>query len=185
MKSVSILASLLASVVSAQIGNAWVENHCGFPVFLKSVSEDRSDAQNPQVIQPGQSWREDILHPSRGGISIKLSRDRGFSEITQFEYHEDTNTPRNRLWYDASNVNCDGSRCPFYDGGMYLYNLDNSCNGADYCRPAYCSPGQPACGGNNVYVKWNDDRAMRDAAAGSSLVLRLCTASPPNRLVRK
>lgn len=161
----AIAIALAANPVIAEPGKTWIHNHCDFDVHLWSVDADGSS--DPFLLKKGNKFNETIRSPSVGGVSLKLSSDDNCADpITQLEY-----TITDKLWYDISNVNCEGNDCPFSKDGLYMES------GAD-CPTRACTPGEIPCRG--AYTKFNDDWNSLACAQSSDLVLHLCKSSSPS-----
>lgn len=160
----ALLAALVAAPAFANPGKAYIHNLCDFDVHLWSVDADGSS--DPIVVKAGESYNEAIRRPSIGGVSFKLSNDDSCADpITQLEY-----TITDMLWYDISNVNCNGTECPFCEYGMYMES------GRD-CPTRSCAPGAAPCPG--AYTLYNDDWNSLACGLANDLTLYLCRDAVP------
>lgn len=149
----------LAPVVSAAIGDAIIENNCGFPVYLWSVS----NVAGPEVIIPAGSNHTEQYYsnPNGGGISIKMAANAAAATVTQFEYTLDGTS----LWYDVSNIN----GYPFEQWGLTLVPSDAT------CPSVTCDAGVAQC--KDVYNQSNDDAATHWCTSAANMVMVLCSGN--------
>jgi hypothetical protein len=161
----SITLAALAATVSA--GTATVKSLCGAPVYLYAVDAQRNPGQADKVLNYGDTYTEDYHTPSTGGVSLKLSRTPNLIDgtISQFEYTL-TGGGFPFIWYDGSNVNCQGSACPFYANGVYMSTSLGS------CPTRTCTPGQVCTGFYNLF---NDDVNSLSCDPTSSITMVLCS----------
>jgi hypothetical protein len=164
--SFAILATAASSVQA--LGNAIIYNQCSFDVYLWPTDASRSPT-TPSVISSGSSYQESYHTPSSGGVSLKLSKTTSPITITQLEYTVQPFDGTNFVWYDGSNVNCEGSECPFYTEGMYLETSDSS------CPTRICTPGEVCTG---FYTVFNDDVNSLSCDDTADTILYLCATSP-------
>jgi hypothetical protein len=163
--TVAIAALSIVAPVAA-VGNALVYNLCAFDVSLWSVSADTKELTE-NVIKPGGNYSEAYQIPSVGGVSLKISdTDSVAGPITQFEYTLD-----GLIWYDISNVNCDGEQCPFEKYGMYLH-------GGKDCPTRSCLGGEVTCKG--AYTISTDNWNTLSCDATDDISLYLCATSGPS-----
>lgn len=167
------LASLTAFAAAAStvqaLGNAYIYNQCTFGVYLWPVDADRNP-QSPLTIAPGSSYSEPYHVPSTGGVSLKLSKTTTPNPITQLEYTiagYDGTTP---VWYDGSNVNCDGTECPFQAYDLFLTTSKGSA-----CPQRNCTAGAATCPG--FYTVYNDDTNSLSCDDSADVILYLCSGS--------
>ncbi|EER23737.1 hypothetical protein D8B26_001874 [Coccidioides posadasii str. Silveira] len=151
LKTLLLAAFAATTALAGSAGNAIVENHCPFTVFLWSVG---GSIGPKHVLKQGGVYSEKIHRdPQSGGIAIKITRvDDGIfnnSPQTNFAYSL-TDT---RVFYDLSDVFGD----PFSGSKVLLDPSDPNC--ADICWPN----GIPPSGSQ-----------VRDCNAGTDLKLTLC-----------
>ncbi|EEP76381.1 predicted protein [Uncinocarpus reesii 1704] len=101
-KTFALAALTATTAVASQVGNAIVENHCPFTVYLWSVGGSTGPKQ---VLKSGGVYTERFHRdPKSGGIAIKITKvDDGIfngSPQTNFAYTL-TDT---RVFYDLSDV---------------------------------------------------------------------------------
>lgn len=158
---------------------AVIINHCPFEVFVTSVAarQDGRDIPHRHArIAPNEQFEEpyQIYPKGQGGQSIKIHKTKcldcedGQAPIMQFEYTID-----DMIWFDMSNVNCCGERCPISKHGVKL-----STNNPD-CQSAMCEPGEIVC--NGAYLHPTDDKKTRschDTTAAATV--ELCNELGPN-----
>lgn len=145
---------------------ARVENHCPFPIYLRSVQQLILEPSPVYRIDPGQAYSENYKPVNNGtGVSIKISRVLSMTgPITQFEYaFVPQQTPN--LFYDLSDIN-DGNPRQFCDFGLALYPSSLECS--PIICPADC---RRSC--SQVYNKFDDDSATRGCHE-ESLALIVC-----------
>jgi hypothetical protein len=169
MQLITSLAILATAATSVQaLGSAIIHNQCSFDVYLWPTDTTRSPT-TPLVISAGNSWNE-TYHPlASGGVSLKLSKTTSNTIITQLEYTVQPYDGTNFVWYDGSNVNCDGAECPFYSNGMYLETSDSS------CPTRICTPGEVCTG---FYTVFDDDENSLSCDDTADTILYLCATSP-------
>ncbi|KAI1870285.1 uncharacterized protein JN550_005213 [Neoarthrinium moseri] len=137
--------------VAAAPGRATVVNKCNVPMYLWSVSVDKTSAVHELRANGGQ-YTERMYSPRVGGVSMKVTKERNNGIIpacapniwdckqTQLEY---TLAPQeSKVYYDISWVNCakgqDASRCPGHSGGVRAGCVGNQCP-VQHCAPgAFC-----------------------------------------------
>jgi hypothetical protein len=138
---------------SREPGNAIVNNHCNFPIYLWSVG---TNVQPVQTLLPNDSYSEQFREdPKTGGIAIKLSTDPDglYTSAPQmvFAYNlSDLNDNGEEVWYDLSDVFGD----PFYGYPVSLTPAEPSIHWENGVPPA----------GSQVRV----------VASSTDLVLSLC-----------
>lgn len=179
MVLLSLLATLSGIVASAALmphrrssnsnesGKLTIHNQCNMTVFIESVA----DSTGPRYTRrPGSTYRERYrLNPRGGGISLKLSTDPSFTDISQIEY---TLTDQD-IYYDLSNI--DGY--PFLAGGVEVRPVlrpvgepVHTC--VDNCCPVACAPGLLLC--PQAYNQPHDDHATHACPLSTDLEVRLC-----------
>ncbi|KAK8185641.1 hypothetical protein BC567DRAFT_826 [Phyllosticta citribraziliensis] len=166
LKTSTVAAALLAAAPIASAGSAGVKNNCDYDVHLWTADTERGQ-RGPEILSSGGSWNEEYYMVGsgaslNGGVSIKLATtDSCEGAITQFEYtYSSDGSPD--LWYDISNVNCQGTECPFYLDGFHL----------DAPTTVTCGPATVKC--DAVYNVWNDDTATHGTTSSKDLTLYLC-----------
>jgi hypothetical protein len=170
MQLITSLAVLATAVSSVQaLGNAIIYNKCSYPVYMWATDAARNPS-DPTTIAPGGSYQEGYHTPAFGGVSLKLSKTTSDLKITQFEYTVQPFDGTNFVWYDGSNVNCQGTDCPFYYDGMYLETSIGS------CPTRTCTPGAATCTG--FYTLYNDDVNSLSCDDSADTILYLCATSP-------
>lgn len=161
------IVSIWSFIIGRTVGHqARVENHCPFPVYLRSVQQLILEPSPVYQIDPGQAYSEIFKPVDNGtGVSIKISRGQSvIGPITQFEYSfVPQQTPN--LFYDLSDIN-DGNPRQFCDFGLALYPY--SPEFSPIICPADC---RRSC--SQVYNKFDDDSATRGSHE-DSLTLILC-----------
>jgi hypothetical protein len=168
--SLALAAAALAGAAQAQ-GSAFIYNYCDAPINLWAVDANRNP-QSPTPIANGSSYSEAYHTLATGGVSLKLGWGSSLydgSAITQFEY----TLTGGWIWYDISNVNCQGTACPFANTGMHLETTDPT------CPSRTCSAGEVPCSG--AYTNYNDDWNSLACGPTSNIELYLCstTNGPP------
>jgi Blastomyces yeast-phase-specific protein len=158
------LAALAAAGTAHAQGSAYIYNYCNTPVNLWAVDAERNP-QSPSPIANGSSYSEVYQTLASGGVSLKIGFGSSLydgSAITQFEY----TLTGGFIWYDISNVNCQGNACPFAGTGMHLETSDPTC-------PARtCTAGEVPCSG--AYTNYNDDWNSLACGPSSDIKLYLC-----------
>jgi hypothetical protein len=161
----TIALAAIAATVSA--GTATVKSYCKQPVYLYAVDASRNPGSATQVLNYGDSYTETYYTPATGGVSLKLSKTPNLVDgtITQFEYTL-TTTPLNLIWYDGSNVNCQGANCPFWESGVYMATSDSSCPTRSCAANALCT---------GFYNLFNDDINSLSCGPTASITMTLCS----------
>src|ERR1700761_7386302 len=161
-----MFAILAALVINVQAQCASIFNYCNFDVYLWPVDFDRPGFLS--TINPGGSYYEGYHTPSNGGgVSLKLNTVQNLVNITQFEYT--LNLTQGLIFYDGSNVNCNGTYCPFYEYGAYLDASDPSCPNRT------CTPGANCTG---FYMYPTDDMNTLACESNANISLYLCVTNP-------
>jgi len=170
MKYSITLAAIAATISTASATTATVKSLCQAPVYLYAVDAQRAPSSATQVLNYGDSYSEAYHTPSSGGVSLKLSLTPNLVDghITQFEY---TLTPAVGtfpafIWYDGSNVNCQGANCPFYNTGVYMSTSDATC-------PTRSCPLGAECTG--FYNLFNDDVNSLSCGPTADITMVLCS----------
>jgi Blastomyces yeast-phase-specific protein len=147
------------------VGWAKIVNTCSFDVYLWAVDQSRNP-QTPAIIKPGYLYAEQLRAPQpAGGVSLKLSRNSSLAVITQFEY---TFVPSLfTVWYDGSNVNCNGTACPFAQYGAAIIPTDSN------CATKLCAAGDLKC--RDFYWTWDDNWAVGACGQTANITMTLCT----------
>lgn len=161
------LAAAAALAGTAKAQSAYIYNYCNAPINLWAVDAQRNP-QSPTPIANGSSYSEGYHTLASGGVSLKLGWGSSLydgSAITQFEY----TLTGGFIWYDISNVNCQGTACPFANTGMHLETSDPT------CPSRTCSAGEVPCSG--AYTVYNDDWNSLACGPSSDIKLYLCTTS--------
>jgi len=170
-----LIASLavIATVASTAhaLGKAIIYNQCSFPTYVWPTDIDRPTTE-PITIPAGGSYSETYNTPASGGVSLKLSKTSECTSgyITQFEYTVQPWDGTNFVWYDGSNVNCDGVNCPFVSEGLFLTTSQGSS-----CPQRTCSPGEAPCTG--FYTLYNDDLNSLSCNDTADTIMYLCATS--------
>ncbi|KAF2098583.1 hypothetical protein NA57DRAFT_56240 [Rhizodiscina lignyota] len=165
MHTPSLIASALLALAPAvqAVGNAIIYNECDFDVFMWAVSVGEDDGPT-KISSNGGKFSQQYKMLSKGGMSLKLSKTDQCTNITQMEYTLGSTT----VWYDISNVNCDGTKCPFHSKGMYMESGSG-------CPTVTCPAGNATCGG--AYTNFNDDWASKACTPDADTTLYLCSTS--------
>lgn len=161
MQFFTTLAALAAVATTAEAAKAYVYNHCSVPVYLWAVDVNRSPS-TPTVLAAGQVWNEDYHTPSAGGVSIKLSKSNNPLKITQFEYTLNSAA----IWYDGSNINCQGTDCPFDEDNLLLMASQTS------CPQRACDKNSTICTG--FYNQPDDNEATLSCQPSADTEMHLC-----------
>ncbi|KAK9781521.1 hypothetical protein SCAR479_01392 [Seiridium cardinale] len=170
-------------------GQAIVVNKCSSPVYLWSVSADKTSAVH-ELEANGGRYVERMHAPSTGGVSMKVHKtrndgnipactpDRWDCHLTQFEY---TLVPdQNKVYYDISFVNCaqgkDAGNCPGHASGVTV----ECANGNNKnCPVQHCAPG--AFCPHEVYyhcgAPCNTPDPTKATGKSRDLVYTLCTGN--------
>ena len=180
--TIPVIASLLTTTAAAALanpfgvgtlGSAIIVNNCNVPVYVWTVDQNRfPDTHRPAAtIAPHSKWSEKYYIPKAGGVSLKLSKVVPMVDnppekatITQFEYT--ANLTQALIYYDISNVNCQGWNCPFAKDGMHV------ATDVKACLAASCRPNEVPC--TQFYNNWNDDWATKGCNIAASATLTLC-----------
>jgi hypothetical protein len=169
MQLITSLAVLATAVGSVQaLGNAIIYNKCSYDVYMWATDASRNPS-SPVTIPSGGSYSEGYHTPASGGVSLKISKTTSDIKITQFEYTVQPYDGTNFVWYDGSNVNCQGTDCPFYYEGMYLETSLSS------CPTRTCPAGAATCTG--FYTLYNDDVNSLSCDDSADTILYLCATS--------
>lgn len=131
-KATLLLAAMQASLAVA--GNAILNNHCSYDIWIWTVDPSGSTAAKV----PAGSQHSEPLRNAAVAIKVSKTSQLVAGAQTQFEY----SIVNNQVWFDLSFVNCangqSSSSCPGADKGLSM-NSPNSACGSLSCAPgSYC-----------------------------------------------
>jgi hypothetical protein len=168
MQLIATVAALAATVTTVNaLGNAIINNNCGFPVYVWPIDAQRNPS-DPITVAPGGQYSEAYHALSSGGVSLKIGTtpNKGGKQ-TQFEYTL-ASFGASSLWYDGSNVDCTDSDCPFWNYGINLKASDSSCPTRNCAVGAVCS---------GFYTLWNDDINTLSCSSSADTIMTVCSVN--------
>jgi hypothetical protein len=171
MQLIASIAAFAAAVNTVQaLGNAIIYNQCSFDTYVWPVDSDRNPS-TPDTIKANSKWSEAYYTPTAGGVSLKIALGSSLPDstttITQFEYTIAAYLGTPYVWYDGSNVNCEGTACPFEPYGLNLISSNSA------CPTRNCTANAGDCPG--FYQVYNDDVNTLSCDDSADTVLYLCS----------
>lgn len=152
----------LAPTVLAD-GSANIKNQCKQTVYVESVADKGSKVHE---LHTGDTYNENFRSSGNGGgVSMKMSLEKGSKDVSQFEY----TVKGDQVFYDLSNVN----GYPFSDGGISLEPSEKG------CTPVTCSAGEPKC--QEAYSQPYDDHATHGCKVTTDLNMILCAGNKSSK----